>query len=90
MPEYQWITDRIFTVAGFFSPAECRAAIERAEAAGFGLAPINTAAGPRIRSDVRNNARVMLDDEPLAAELWERSRDYIPLRLDDWRAIGIN
>jgi len=90
MPEYQWINDRIFTIAGFFSPYECRTAIRLAEYHGFGPAPINTAAGPKIRSDVRNNSRVMLDDPELAAALWERSRDYIPLRLDHWRAIGIN
>jgi hypothetical protein len=90
MPEYQWITDRIFTVANFFSQAECQEAIRRAEAIGFDAAPINTAFGPQIRSDVRNNSRVMVDDHELASALWERCRDYLPLRLPDGRAVGIN
>jgi len=90
MPEYEWITHKIFVVREFFTPEECRAAIDRAEATGFGQAPIHTAFGPQIRTDVRNNSRVMIDDPQLAAALWERCRDYIPLRLGDWEAVGVN
>src|SRR5262245_40662902 len=90
MPEYEWITDQIFTVTEFFTRDECRAAIAKAEASGFDAAPINGMFGPQMRPDVRNNSRVLIDDPQLAVDLWERARDYIPLKIGPWHAIGVN
>ena len=72
MPEYNYITDKIFTVDDFFTEEECNAYIELAESEGFEDAPITTAFGPQMRQDVRNNMRVMLDDPARANELWHR------------------
>lgn len=71
MPEMTWITDEIFTVTDFFTPEECLAHIHQTEAIGYGDAPITTAFGPQMRKDVRNNTRVMVDDEPLAERLFQ-------------------
>lgn len=90
MPGYQYISDDIFTVTEFFTPPECAAHIAKAESLGFDAAPINTSFGPRVVQDVRNNTRVMIDDPALAAELWERARDYVPLKLGNWQAVGVN
>lgn len=90
MPEYEWIDEGIFTVADFFSPEECRKHIEEAEAIGFREAPVNTFLGPQIDKKLRNNERVMVDDQALADELWARITDYIPLRLGIWTACGVN
>ena len=90
MPEYHWITEQTFTVADFFSPAECAAAIERAEGQGFRDAPINTTLGAVVRKDVRNNTRVMIDDPAFAAELAGRITDYVPHNLGEWRFCGVN
>src|SRR5262249_16648404 len=69
---------------------ECAAQIALAESLGFGDAPINTAFGPQRRPEVRNNSRVMLDDEQLAADLWRRIQDYVPNRRGDWVPVGVN
>jgi len=90
MPEYTWITDEIFTVADFFTPDECAAHIALAESLGFGDAPINSAFGPQLRKDVRNNSRVMLDDAHRAAALWQRCEVFVPKFLGGWQAVGIN
>jgi hypothetical protein len=90
MPEYTYITDKIFTVVDFFSADECRAAITLAESLGFADAPINSSLGPQIRKDIRNNTRVMLDDPARARDLWARIGDYIPQRLGVWTACGVN
>lgn len=90
MPEYQYVTDQIFTVSEFFTPAECEAAIDLAEGQGFDVAPITTAFGPVVQRDVRNNTRVMIDDQPRADALFARIGDYIPRKLDDWMAVGVN
>lgn len=90
MPEYTYITDQIFTVDEFFTPEECEKHIALAEAAGFDDAPINSAFGAQIRKDVRNNTRVMIDDEALAADIYSRIQDYIPIHLHGWEACGVN
>ncbi len=80
----------VFVVRGFLSPAECERHIARAEAAGFGDAPINTFAGPQVNKQMRNNDRVMLDDPALAAGLWDRLRPFVPERRGSWVACGLN
>jgi hypothetical protein len=65
--------DDIFLIRDFLSPEECQHHITRTEAAGYGDAPISTGGGFVIRKDMRNNDRVMIDDVPLAAELFERA-----------------
>ncbi len=69
---------------------ECRELIDRAESANFEEAPINSASGTRVVSSVRNNERVMFDDVELAASLWARVRDEVPVMLDGRQARGLN
>jgi len=90
MPEYNFVTEQIFTVDGFFTAAECDACIAYGEELGFADAPITTARGPVMRKDVRNNERVMFDDQRRADDLWQRITDYIPLQIGPWTACGLN
>lgn len=90
MPEYNYITDRIFTVSEFFTAETCEKYIKLAEDVGFHEAPINTTYGPEIHKDIRNNTRVIIDDKGLATELWDRITDYVPLHLGRWTACGVN
>ena len=80
----------IMTISGVLSAAECRAHINWSEDLGFGAAPITTPAGFRMRPDIRNNTRVMVDDPARAEALWERLADHVPARLGEWRAVGLN
>jgi hypothetical protein len=90
MPEYNWITDEIFTLDDFLSGDECDSYIQWAESLGFGDAPINGTFGPQIRKDVRNNSRVMIDDVLRAEDLWRRTEPFVPTVLGRWRATGVN
>ena len=85
----------VFVIRDFLSADECRQFITRSEAAGFDDAPINAGlAGQVVRKDVRNNDRVMFDDVPLARELWDRVKPFVPATLDvgfnRWAAVGLN
>ena len=90
MPEYTWVNDDIFTVSEFLTPAECAEYVALSEAIGYDAAPITTSFGPRIRPDVRNNTRVMVDRQDWAAALWERAAVYVPDPLGERRAVGVN
>lgn len=79
-----------FVVDGVLSPAECKLLIARIEAAKPTLAPITTARGPIIETDVRNNTRVMFDDPILAEMLYQRIRKHCPPRLKGMEICGAN
>lgn len=84
------ISPDIFTISNILSPQECADYIALTERIGYTDAPINTGRGFEIHSDIRNNTRVILDDEERAANLWLRVASYVPNTIDNWRAIGLN
>ena len=78
------------TLDGVLSEQECSALVAEAEATGFGDAPISTLAGFVMAPEVRNNTRVMVDDESRAQWLWERMRSWIPAEHRGARVVGLN
>ena len=81
----------VLTVDAVLSADECAALIARIEAAGPTAAPITTSDGFAMRPDIRNNSRVMFDDEALSQQLFERVRERVPQRLEhDWTLCGAN
>lgn len=84
------VADGIYTLPDVLSADECEEYISMSERAGFGAAPISTFGGEVLRPNVRNNARVMLDDEKIAASLWARVKDEVPVFLNGRQAVGLN
>jgi predicted 2-oxoglutarate/Fe(II)-dependent dioxygenase YbiX len=84
------VPDLIFTVDDFLAPDECARYIAISESGGYADAPITTSAGPRMRPEVRNNARVIADDPALAAALWPRLAPHVPARIEGAVPVGIN
>ena len=80
----------IFTVSDLLSEEECDHFIRFTEAHGYDPAPITTGAGFRMRPDIRNNWRVMIDDTTRADWLWERLAPFMPERWGLWRPAGLN
>ena len=88
--DYQYLSSEAFTISNFLTQQRCIELIGRAEDVGYEEAPINSARGVVMRKDIRNNSRVILDDETLAAEMYERLVPYLPVRLGASRACGLN
>jgi prolyl 4-hydroxylase len=83
--------NRIFTLEGALSPAECDGFIRRAEESGFGDAPVTVGFNKfRMIPDFRNNTRVIADDADLAAFLWSRVASHVPDGLGDYQPVGLN
>jgi predicted 2-oxoglutarate/Fe(II)-dependent dioxygenase YbiX len=82
--------DRIFVIHDFLTPEQCRSFLDRSEGAGYDEATITTSAGFVMDKEIRDNARLVVDDAVLAKELWQRARPFLPERDDDWRAVGFN
>jgi hypothetical protein len=84
------VTDEIFTVDDLFTPQECQHWISYSESLGYQPAPVNTAAGPQRQEEVRNNSRVLWDDQHQANQIWERIAEYVPNVVSGWTAVGLN
>ena len=82
--------DRVFVIHDFLDEQETAALIARSEGTGFGEAPITTTAGPAMNKEIRDNARLIVDDTTLADDLWLRVRTLLPFWLDDARVVGFN
>ena len=65
--------ERIFVVRGFLTAEECGSLVARSEQAGYTEATITTAAGFVMAKDIRDNARLIVDDASLAHEWWQRA-----------------
>jgi prolyl 4-hydroxylase len=79
-----------WVVPAVFSVEECRKMTDRLEALGPVLAPVTTASGPVVRTDIRTNHRVMFDDQQLASELLARLVHALPAALAGRPLAGIN
>jgi hypothetical protein len=90
MEKQQLINDTVFVIRGFLSPQECDEFIIAAEDTGFEDAPITTGSGFVMRKDIRDNARVMIDDPSLAVRWWERARPLLAAEWFGWRVVGFN
>lgn len=90
MLEQNEIADGIFVVREVFSAAECQKFIALSEGLGYDAATINGFGGAVRFPEIRNNDRVIWDDEVFADELWQRSRQFLPKVLNGRRALGLN
>ena len=68
----------VWTVESFWTPEQCAAFIARIDDIGARPAPIMRGGKERYEPGVRNNSRVMFDDQPLADALDELARPHIP------------
>jgi predicted 2-oxoglutarate/Fe(II)-dependent dioxygenase YbiX len=80
----------ILKVQGVLTPEECAAFIAKIESLGPEVATINTQHGAAVRTDVRNNDRVMFDDDKLAQTLLNRVRGKVPEEIHGMTLVGLN
>ncbi|OUL37441.1 hypothetical protein BV372_02440 [Nostoc sp. T09] len=90
MTKKNLLGNEIFTLDNILSPEECTEYITLTENIGYTDAPINTIRGFQIRPDIRNNQRVILDDQERAFDLWQRVSNLIPNTIGQWQALGLN
>ena len=82
--------DLAFLVHNLLTSEECEQYIELSEELGYDDAPITTSVGFMVRKNVRNNTRVMLDDEQLAETLWQRIAEHVPQQWWYRKPVGLN
>jgi prolyl 4-hydroxylase len=84
------ISEYIFTISDFFTSEDCESMILRSENYGYEAATVETEKGKKIIADVRNNQRILWSDEILAGKLWNRVKEFVPEKIGNSKAIGLN
>ena len=79
-----------FSIHGLLTKAECDEWIKRAENSGFEDAPISTSLGDQVQKNVRNNARVILDDKEWAEKIWMRMSEIQFPGFESWEPSNLN
>lgn len=90
MAETTAVAEGAFVVPDVLTPEECASYIALSDKIGYEPATITTAQGAELRPDVRNNDRVIYDDEDLAETLWKVVKDYFPATVKNRTVRGLN
>ena len=90
MPEQHIIAQGIWTIDHFLSEDECQHYIAITEQAGYEAATVGGAEGKSYAPNIRNNRRAILDDRPMANDLWQRAKPYVPQFIQGYQAVGLN
>lgn len=84
------ITDEIFELEQFLSIRECDEYLTRFASEDFEEAKVNIDGEQVMFKGIRNNDRILFLDDSLASELWLRVKEFIPNKLANYRASGLN
>lgn len=91
MGTIRWLAQDVGVVADFMSNEECDQYIQFSEQQGYEEAAVSTELGMVMMKDVRNNDRVIVDDSERAAMLYERVKEFVPIRFKKkWQPVGLN
>ncbi len=77
---------RVWLLHGFLDSKECAGLIRRSEDLGYEPAPV----GGVILDTMRNNTRVVFEDETLATELFQRAQRLLPDTIDGMALAGFH
>ena len=80
----------VFTIKNYLSEKECEEYIAYSESKDYKLATINAISGPEINQEIRNNDRIIFDDEELANKLYKKAKRYLPKKTEGWKLSGLN
>ena len=88
--KFKKIANGIFVVEGFMTKEECSSWISFSEEQGYEEAGISRGNRQVSMRSIRNNERLIYDSHNLASELWDRIKPYVPEKIADNHAIGLN
>jgi len=91
MPMKTIHTPDIFTIDHFLTNQECDDYIFFSETKGYEEATVSLTKGAKMMKGIRNNDRVIYEDEKLAQKFWERLKPHVQhLEFENIEPIGLN
>ena len=80
----------IWQIPGFLSQKECDDLIIFSESRGYEEAEVSLPSGSRMMKRIRNNYRVIYEDQNLAKKIWDKLQAHLPAEIDGRVSAGLN
>ena len=80
----------IWTIPNFLTKQECEDLILFSEQRGYLEAEVSASDGPRMIKGIRNNYRLLYQDEKLTTTYWTRLGAFCPTEIEGHSAVGLN
>ena len=80
----------VYSIENFLTEEECLEFINKSEVIGYEEAMVMTQDGAKMIKEIRNNDRVIIDNEGLAEDLFEKIKPFLPEEWEDWQLVGLN
>lgn len=80
----------IIKVVDVLSKEQCNSLIQRIDESQPEVATVNTSRGTKVRTDIRNNERVIFDDSELSDYLMDQVRENVPQSIHGHQLVGAN
>ncbi|MBE8727382.1 prolyl hydroxylase family protein [Flavobacterium hungaricum] len=80
----------IYTIDNFLTVEECNKLIEKSEQIGFQEAAVSIDGAQKMMKMVRDNERILYEDEEYASLLWKKLKSYVKSEVENSTAVGLN
>lgn len=84
------ITNDIFLLHNILTDQECKDLILYSEQKGYEEATVFTGSSHQLIKGVRNNLRVIIDDQKYAIKIWDKVANFFTPKIDGFEAYGLN
>lgn len=81
---------KIWLIEDFLSQKECDDLILFSEQRGYEEATVSLKSGAKMMKGIRNNSRLMYEDQKLADKYWLSLQDVCPKEIDNYESVGLN
>ncbi|MBX2842294.1 MAG: 2OG-Fe(II) oxygenase [Flammeovirgaceae bacterium] len=88
--EVHYHSDKIWTIDRFLEVEACQNLISLSEEIGYEEAKVSLPEGAKMMKGLRNNDRLLFEDEELANRLWEKLAPFCPPKIENSVATGLN
>ncbi|WP_338760575.1 2OG-Fe(II) oxygenase [Bernardetia sp. ABR2-2B] len=91
-------TSQIWTIENFLSKEECQNLIFFSESKSYEEATVSLKSGAKMMKNIRNNERLIYEDEKLAQNYWQKLKEFCPIFIgnivkeeeEKYQVIGLN
>lgn len=83
-------SEKIWTIENFLTKDECDNLLIFSEQKGYEEAKVSLSSGAKMMKGLRNNYRLMYQDQNLADEYWNILKNYCPEKIEENEAVGLN
>lgn len=84
------LENKILTIDNLMTQQECQNLIMFSENKGYEEATVSLPSGPKMIKGIRDNYRVIYDDQEFADKMWDKIKNQFPIQIEGHQPIGLN